>query len=153
MTAPAAAVDKVKAAGRLHQAASAIWGVVSGVAPHVLHHVGPLAGAALLAGTGGQILFFFLGLALATPMLIRLRRRFHTWAAPAIALAIFGLTYTFSSLYIGPLLTGEAGGAIDPTSVTTTTHVQPWAATSSPARWGCCGARFWCHEPRSASRV
>jgi hypothetical protein len=96
--------------------------VVSGVAPHVLHHVGPLAGAALLAGTGGQILFFFLGLALATPMLIRLRRRFHTWAAPAIAVAIFGLTYSFSSVYLGPLLTGEASGAIDPTSVTTTTH-------------------------------
>jgi hypothetical protein len=55
-------------------------------------------------------------------MLIRLRRRFHTWAAPAIAVAIFGLTYSFSSVYLGPLLTGEASGAIDPTSVTTTTH-------------------------------
>jgi len=121
MTAPAAAVDEVKAAGPIHQAATAVWGVVSGVAPHVLHHVGPLAGAALLAGTGGQILFFFLGLALATPMLIRLRRRFRTWAAPAIALAIFALTYTLSSLYIGPLITGEADGATEPASVTVTT--------------------------------
>lgn len=121
MTAPAATLDEVKAAGPIHQAASAVWGMVSGVAPHVLHHVGPLAGAALLAGTGGQILFFFLGLALATPMLIRLRRRFRTWAAPAIALAIFALTYTLSSLYIGPLITGEASGAADPTSVTVTT--------------------------------
>jgi hypothetical protein len=121
MTAPAATLDEVKAAGRIHQAATGVWGVVSGVAPHVLHHVGPLAGAALLAGTGGQILFFFLGLALATPMLIRLRRRFRTWVAPAIALAIFALTYTLSSLFIGPLITGEASGAADPTSVTVTT--------------------------------
>ena len=83
--------------------------------------LGALAGAALLAGTGGQILFFFLGLALATPMLIRLRRRFRTWAAPAIALAIFALTYTLSSLYIGPLITGEADGATEPASVTVTT--------------------------------
>lgn len=122
MTAPPVAVDGTKASGRLHQAASAAWGVVSGVAPHVLHHVGPLAGAALLAGTGGQILFFFLGLALATPMLIRLRRRFLTWAAPAIALAVFAVTYTLSSIYIGPLFTGEASGATEPASVTTTTH-------------------------------
>jgi hypothetical protein len=121
MTAPAATLDEVKAAGPIHQAVTAVWGVVSGVAPHVLHHVGPLAGAALLAGTGGQILFFSLGLALATPMLIRLRRRFRTWAAPAIALAIFALTYTLSSLFIGPLITGEASGAADPTSVTVTT--------------------------------
>jgi len=27
---------------------------VLGIAPHVLHHAGPLAGAALLAGTGGS---------------------------------------------------------------------------------------------------
>jgi len=121
MTAPAAAVDEKKIPGQLHQAASAAWGVVSGVAPHVLHHVGPLAGAALLAGTGGQILFFFLGLALAAPMLMRLYRRFGTWAAPTIALAIFGLTYTVSSLYIGPLITGETSGQTDSTSVTVTT--------------------------------
>jgi hypothetical protein len=121
MTATPVAVDGTAAPGRLHQAASAVWGVVSGVAPHVLHHVGPLAGTALLAGTGGQILFFFLGLALATPMLIRLYRRFGTLAAPTIALAIFALTYTLSSLYIGPLITGEASGAPDPTSVTVTT--------------------------------
>jgi hypothetical protein len=121
MTATPVAVDGTETSGQLHQAASAVWGVVSGVAPHVLHHVGPLAGAALLAGTGGQILFFFLGLALATPMLIRLRRSFRTWAAPAIALAIFALTYTVSSLYIGPLITGEASGATDTASVTVTT--------------------------------
>jgi hypothetical protein len=49
--------------------------VVSGVAPHVLHHVGPLAGAALLAGFGGKAIFFALGLLLSVPMLRRLYRR------------------------------------------------------------------------------
>lgn len=39
--------------GRLWSALVAAWGVFIGLLPHVLHHVGPLAGAALLAGTGG----------------------------------------------------------------------------------------------------
>ncbi|HSJ83203.1 MAG TPA: hypothetical protein VLA91_05230 [Acidimicrobiia bacterium] len=101
---------------------TAVWGAVSGVAPHVLHHVGPLAGAAILAGAGGQVLFFVIGMGLATPMLIRLYRRFGTWAAPAIAMLVFALTYTLSSLYIGPLLTGESTAPPELSSVTTTTH-------------------------------
>jgi peptidoglycan/LPS O-acetylase OafA/YrhL len=114
-------VDEAPTASRLRHAVTAIWGVVSGVAPHVLHHVGPLAGAAILAGTGGRLLFFFIGLGLATPMLIRLYRRFATWAAPAIAVAVFVAAYTVSSLYLGPLLTGEGATAAEPPSVTTTT--------------------------------
>lgn len=66
-----------------------------------------LAGAALLAGTGGQALFFVAGVARATPMLIRLYRCFRTWVAPALAVRIFAVTYTISTLVIGPLLTGE----------------------------------------------
>jgi hypothetical protein len=81
-----------------------------------------LAGAAVLAGTGGQVLFFVIGIGLATPMLIRLYRRFGTWAAPAIAVLVFAITYTVSSLYIGPLLTGETSTQSEPPSVTTTTH-------------------------------
>lgn len=84
---------------------SVAWGAVSGVAPHVLHHVGPLAGAALLAGATGRVLFFVLGLVVATPMLIRLYRRFGSWTAPTLALALFALTYTVSTLFIGPLFT------------------------------------------------
>jgi peptidoglycan/LPS O-acetylase OafA/YrhL len=105
----------------MRHAVTAVWGVLSGVAPHVLHHVGPLAGAAILAGTGGRLLFFFIGLGLATPMLIRLYRRFATWAAPAIAVAVFVAAYTVSSLYLGPLLTGEGATPAEPPSVTTTT--------------------------------
>jgi hypothetical protein len=114
------AVDGTPITGRVGHAVTVIWGAVSGVAPHVLHHVGPLAGAAVLAGTGGQVLFFFVGLAVATPMLIRLYRKFRTWVAPAMAVAIFALTYTLSSLYLGPLLTGDTTGPTEPASVITT---------------------------------
>ena len=32
-------------------------GVITGLAPHVLHHIGLLAGTALVAGGGGTLLF------------------------------------------------------------------------------------------------
>ena len=108
MTTAWSAVATPATGGRLRHLVTAGWGAVSGVAPHVLHHVGPLAGAAILAGTGGRVLFFVFGLAAATPMLIRLYRSFRTWMAPAIAIAIFGLTYTISSLFIGPVIWGDA---------------------------------------------
>ena len=104
----------------VHHAATAVLGAVSGVAPHVLHHAGPLAGAAVLAGTGGQILFFVIGLGIATPFLIRLYRRFGTWAAPAVAVAVFVITYTVSSLYLGPLFTNVTASLVDTPPVTTT---------------------------------
>jgi hypothetical protein len=96
------------AAGRtLGTALSGVVAAVSGIAPHMLHHAGPLAGAALLAGAGGTVLFGLLGFALSIPMLLRLRRRFGTWAAPAVASAIFAAVYLFSALVVGPMLTGE----------------------------------------------
>jgi len=108
--------------GRLRHAVTAVWGTISGVAPHVLHHVGPLAGAALLAGTGGRVLFFVVGLGLAAPMLIRVYRRFGTWAAPAVAVGVFAVAYTVSSLFIGPLLTAESATPTDTPPVSTTLH-------------------------------
>src|SRR6266581_8689903 len=72
----------------------AAWAVVTGLAPHVLHHVGPLAGAALLAGFGGKALFFVLGLVLSIPMLRRLYRRFGTLVAPALAIAAFAAVFS-----------------------------------------------------------
>ena len=80
---------------------------MTGVAPHVLHHVGPLAGAALLAGFGGKAIFFALGLVLSVPMLRRLYRRFGTLVAPALAVVAFAAVFTFSSLAIAPWLTGS----------------------------------------------
>ncbi len=92
---------------RLSAAAVAVWGVLTGVAPHVLHHVGPLAGAALLAGVGGKAIFFAAGLLLAVPMLRRLHRRFGTIAAPALAVVVFAAVFTLSSAVVAPLLTGS----------------------------------------------
>jgi len=108
---------------RIRQAFAAVWGAVIGVAPHVLHHVGPLAGAAILAGTGGRLLFFAVGLGVATPMLWRLHRRFRTWAAPAVAIVLFAVAYSVSSLVLGPLISGaDTGGSDGAPFVTTTVH-------------------------------
>ena len=97
--------------GRTWAAIAAAWGVLLGVLPHVLHHVGPLAGAALLAGAGGTALFAVIGFAASIPFLLRLRRRFRTWLAPMIALVLFAAMFTFSSLVIAPAITGSDKGS------------------------------------------
>ena len=107
------------AAGSLGSVLSSLVAAISGIAPHVLHHVGPLAGTALLAGTGGTILFGVVGFALSIPMLLRLRRRFRTWLAPAVASGIFLIVYLFSSLVVGPAITGVS--ADDPVPAPSTT--------------------------------
>lgn len=99
--------------------ASGALAAISGIAPHVLHHVGPLAGTALLAGAGGTVLFGVAGFALSIPMLLRLRRRFGTWAAPAVASVIFTLIYLVSALVIGPALTGAQASVAGPSSTPT----------------------------------
>ena len=74
---------------------------------YVLHHVGPFAGAALLAGAGGKLLFAALGLVLSIPFLLRLHRRFHTLAVPALATATFAAIFAVSTLVVSPLITGS----------------------------------------------
>jgi hypothetical protein len=86
---------------------SAAWAAVLGLLPHVLHHAGPLAGAALFAGVGGTLLFGALGLIVAIPFLRRMHRRFGTWRAPAIALALFVAVFSLSTFVIGPRIGGE----------------------------------------------
>ena len=88
---------------------NAIVGGLVGLAPHVLHHVGLLAGVALVSGTAGTILFGILGLVASIPLLVRLYRRFDTWRAPAIVLAIFAAMFALSSFVIGPSLTDDGG--------------------------------------------
>ena len=90
------------------------WLVVSGFAaailgllPHVLHHAGPLAGAALFAGLGGSLLFGALGLVAAVPFLLRLRRRTGDWRVPAAALALFAAVFSLSTFVIGPQISGS----------------------------------------------
>ena len=79
-------------------------GGIVGLAPHVLHHVGPLVGTALVAGAGGTALFGVLGLVASLPMLIKLRRKFNNLWAPAIALGVFTAMFFFSSFVVGPLI-------------------------------------------------
>jgi hypothetical protein len=91
---------------RLGAGATAALGTLSGIAPHALHHVGPIAGAALVAGAGGTVLFGVLGLLLSVPFLLRLRRRHGSWRRPVVALLIFATMFTVSTTVIGPAIRG-----------------------------------------------
>jgi hypothetical protein len=82
-------------------------GLAMGLLPHVMHHVGFLVGTALIAGAGGTTLFGVLGFLVSIPMLLRLRRRFGTWKAPAIGLLIFIAMFSFSTFVIGPTMRGS----------------------------------------------
>ncbi len=101
-------------AARAGAAISAAGGTVAGLLPHLLHHIAPLAGAAILTGMAGSVLFGVLGMLLMIPMLLRLRRRFGSWLAPGLALALFALMFTVSTLWLGPALRGEDGGSPAP---------------------------------------
>lgn len=103
-------------------------GGVSGLAPHVLHHVAPLVGTALVAGTGGTLLFGALGLLASIPMLLGLRRRFDSWLAPAIALAVFAAMFVVSNVVIGPLISGSVRAEPGPAWTSET----PGPASASP---------------------
>jgi hypothetical protein len=107
--------------GRVVSVIAAVWGAVTGLAPHVLHHVGPLAGAALLAGAAGTVLFGVVGLVAAIPFLLRLRRRFDTWAAPGIAVVVFVVMFTLSTVVIGPRFTADEAS---PPGVTEAEHLE-----------------------------
>ena len=116
--------DQVPRAGLANRGGAAsvgAWGVVPGLAPHVLHHVGPLAGAAVLAGAGGKALFFVLGLALSIPLLRRLHRRFGTPIAPPIASVVCAGMCALASLVIPP----RKPGGSQPASQSTPALQQP----------------------------
>lgn len=96
-------------------AISSAFAAALGLAPHVLHHAGPLAGAALFAGVGGALIFGVLGFVLAIPFLIRLRRRFGSWRVPLAALALFATLLSISTFVVGPAITGaDDSGASSP---------------------------------------
>ena len=96
---------------------SAVAGIL-GVLPHVLHHVGPLAGAALLAGTAGTLLFGAIGLVAAVPFLLRVRRRCGNWRVPAALLATFAVMFSISAFVIGPAISGDSSSTPAPTEQT-----------------------------------
>lgn len=96
---------------------------VLGIAPHVLHHAGPLAGAALLAGTGGALLFGAIGLLAAIPFLLRVHRRCGNWRVPGALLVLFAVVFSISTFVIGPAISGGS----DETSKSTTNQTAPGA--------------------------
>lgn len=88
----------------LWNAVTAAVGAVMGLLPHLLHHVSFLAGAALVTGVGGNLLFGVLGLLLSVPLLRRMHRRFGTWKAPAAAVAVFAVMFSLSAFVVGPAI-------------------------------------------------
>jgi len=111
--------------GRLNSLWNALvagLGLVMGIVPHVLHHVGLLAGTALVAGSGGTALFGVLGLLASIPLLLRLRRRFNTWRAPVIGVLIFAAMFSVSTFVIGPAISGTGDANPAPTPVPTVNH-------------------------------
>ena len=87
-------------------------GLVVGLLPHVLHHIGLLAGTALVAGSGGTALFGALGLLASIPMLVRLYRRFGSWVAPVLGLLVFAAMFSLSAFVIGPAISGSGGEVV-----------------------------------------
>ena len=90
----------------LPTALSGVVAAISGIAPHALHHAAPIGGTALVSGATGTLVFGIVGFILSIPMLLRLRRRFDTWAGPAFATALFTAVYVFSALVLAPAVTG-----------------------------------------------
>ncbi len=104
-------------------AGTAVTGLL-GLAPHVLHHVGLFAGAFLVTGATGNVLFGLAGLLLSVPFLLRLHRRHQTWKAPAIAIAVFALVFSLSAFVVGPAITGSTGDSGPTTPSTPDQHSQ-----------------------------
>ncbi|WP_211210837.1 hypothetical protein [Sporichthya polymorpha] len=107
----------------LWNAVTGALGAVLGLAPHVLHHIGLLAGTALVAGSGGTALFGAIGLAASVPFLLRLYRRFGSWRAPAIGLGVFAVMFSLSAFVLGPAISGGSDSpAPSAPGVTTDEH-------------------------------
>ena len=106
---PAGAGRARRLVTKVRVASSAAFAAFLGLLPHLLHHVGPLAGAALFAGVGGSLLFGAIGLAAAIPFLLRVHRRCGNWRVPGMLLATFAAIFSVSTFVIGPAIAG--GGA------------------------------------------
>lgn len=119
---------QLEPAGRwkaIRDATGAVIGTVLGIAPHVLHHIGLLAGAALVTGVSGNLLFYVLGLLLSVPMLRRLYRRFQSLWAPAIAVAAFTGLFSISAFLIGPAISSSDDNDVPPPSSPTSPSPSP----------------------------
>lgn len=153
-TTPSPQIRSGSVAARVRGGLLAVWAAITGAAPHVLHHVGPLAGSALVAGAGGRAAFGAVGFVATIPTLRRLRRRTGSWRTPALALLAFATIFTLSTLVIGPASATptppRARSSLLTASTTTATTCpgaadrdtargDPPSAASNPQPVGCCG--------------
>ena len=92
---------------RFRVLAGSVSAAVLGAAPHILHHVGALAGAAIFAGATGTALFGAIGLLAAIPLLLRVRRRTGSWRRPFALLALFAALFAVSTAVVGPALSRD----------------------------------------------
>lgn len=106
----------------VRSAVSAAVGSVLALVPHVLHHIGILAGAAFLTGFVGSLLLGAVGLVFSIPLLRRLYRRFGTWKAPATALVVFTALFSLSAFVIGPAISGNGSSTSPAPSETPSEH-------------------------------
>lgn len=100
-------------------------GAALGLVPHVLHHVGLIAGTALLTGALGNSVLYVVGLLLSIPLLRRLRTRFGTGRAPALGVIVFTALFALSAFVVGPRI-----GAADSPAPTPPT---PSPSVTTPA--------------------
>lgn len=105
---------------RARSTVGAVFGALLGLAPHVLHHIGLITGAAFVVGAGGNALFFVIGLIFSLPLLRSLYRKFSTWRAPAVAIAIFTALFSLSAFVVGPAITGGEAPDAEPQPPTPT---------------------------------
>jgi hypothetical protein len=75
-----------------------------------MHHIGLIAGAALLTGALGNSVLYVVGLLLSIPLLRRLQSRFRTRLAPAIGVVVFTALFALSAFVVGPRI-GAAGSS------------------------------------------
>lgn len=94
----------------------AALGSLLGLAPHVLHHIGIVAGTALLAGVWGNLALYVAGLLLSIPMLRRLHRRFGSITAPITGAAVFTAMFLLSAFVLGPAINPAPQGPAAPTT-------------------------------------
>ncbi len=90
-------------------------GVALGILPHLMHHIGLLAGAALLTGALGNGLLYVVGLLMSIPLLRRLRSRFQTRWAPVIGVAAFTVLFSLSAFVVGPAISNPGSPEPSPT--------------------------------------
>ena len=125
--------------GGLWAGTRAVIGALMGLAPHVMHHIGFLTGAAILTGFFGNAVLYVAGLLLSIPLLRRLHRRFGSLTAPAVGVAVFTGLFALSAFVIGPLFNPAAStepGAPPPAASASATSSEEHAGhhSASPTR-------------------